>query len=61
LAGHRYWQIEDPQQRAQQRAHFLKNVTMLGGLLIAAADTGGTPVSGNALHDPATAYGNSID
>jgi putative oxidoreductase len=43
LAGHRYWEIEDPEQRSQQRVHFLKNVTMLGGLLIAAADTGGSP------------------
>jgi putative oxidoreductase len=43
LAGHRYWEIEDKQERAQQRIHFLKNVTMLGGLLIAAADTGGHP------------------
>jgi putative oxidoreductase len=43
LAGHRYWTIEDPQQRAQQRIHFLKNLTMLGGLLIAVADTQGSP------------------
>jgi putative oxidoreductase len=43
LAGHRYWEVEDPQQRAQQRIHFLKNVTMIGGLLIAAADTAGNP------------------
>ncbi len=43
LAGHRYWEIEDKQERAQQRIHFLKNVTMLGGLLIAAADSGGHP------------------
>ncbi len=43
LAGHRYWEIEDKQERAQQRIHFLKNVTMLGGLLIAAADTSGNP------------------
>jgi putative oxidoreductase len=43
LAGHRFWEIEDPQERAQQRIHFLKNVTMLGGLLIAAADTAGSP------------------
>lgn len=43
LAGHRYWEIEDKQERAQQRIHFLKNLTMLGGLLIAAADTGGNP------------------
>jgi putative oxidoreductase len=43
MAGHRYWEIEDPELRAQQRIHFLKNVTMLGGLLIAAADTDGSP------------------
>jgi putative oxidoreductase len=43
LGGHRYWEIEDKQERAQQRIHFLKNLSMLGGLLIAAADTGGNP------------------
>ena len=43
LAGHRYWDEEDPQLRAQQRIHFLKNLSMLGGLLIAATDNGGRP------------------
>jgi len=43
LAGHPYWETKDPQERAQQRIHFLKNLTMLGGLLIAAADTEGKP------------------
>jgi putative oxidoreductase len=43
LAGHRFWETEDKQERAQQRIHFLKNVTMIGGLLIAAADTAGKP------------------
>src|SRR5580658_9087162 len=43
LAGHRFWELEDPDERARQRVHFLKNVTMMGGLLIAAADTGGSP------------------
>ena len=43
LAGHRYWEVEDEQERAQQRIHFLKNTAMLGGLLIAAADTAGQP------------------
>jgi putative oxidoreductase len=42
-AGHRFWEAEDQQERAQQRIHFLKNASMLGGLLIAAADTGGRP------------------
>lgn len=43
LAGHRFWAIDDKQERARQRTHFLKNASMLGGLLIAAADTAGDP------------------
>jgi uncharacterized membrane protein YphA (DoxX/SURF4 family) len=43
LAGHRFWEAEDPEERAQQRIHFLKNLSMLGGLLIAADDTAGAP------------------
>ena len=43
VAGHRFWEIEDEKERAQQRIHFLKNLSILGGLLIAAADTGGRP------------------
>jgi putative oxidoreductase len=43
LAGHPYWETKDEKERAQQRVHFLKNLTMLGGLLIAAADTEGNP------------------
>ena len=35
-AGHRFWELEEPTQRAQQRTHFLKNVAILGGLLDAA-------------------------
>ena len=35
-AGHRFWEYDDPQERAQQRIHFLKNLSMLGGLLMAA-------------------------
>ncbi len=43
LAGHRFWETQDKQERAQQRIHFLKNLSMLGGLVIAAADTAGRP------------------
>lgn len=43
LAGHRFWEATDPTERAQQRAHFFKNVSMLGGLLTAAGDTEGRP------------------
>ena len=36
VAGHRFWEIEDPVQRARQRTQFLKNTAILGGLLLAA-------------------------
>lgn len=36
FGGHRFWELDDPAQRAQQRVHFLKNTAILGGLLIAA-------------------------
>jgi uncharacterized membrane protein YphA (DoxX/SURF4 family) len=42
VAGHRFWEDEEKDQ-AQQRIHFLKNLSMFGGLLIAAADTEGSP------------------
>lgn len=38
LAGHAFWQIEDPTVRAMQRTQFLKNLTLVGGLLVTAAD-----------------------
>ena len=37
-AGHRFWEIADPQQRRMQRTQFLKNAAILGGLLIVALD-----------------------
>jgi uncharacterized membrane protein YphA (DoxX/SURF4 family) len=43
LAGHRFWEADEPQTRKQQKIQFLKNMSMLGGLLIAAVDTGGRP------------------
>jgi putative oxidoreductase len=43
VAGHRFWKVEDEKERAQQRIHFLKNLAIFGGLLIAAADTAGRP------------------
>lgn len=43
LAEHRFWESEDPAERSRQQAHFLKNVSLLGGLVIAAADTHGKP------------------
>ncbi len=46
LAAHRFWEETDPQRKQEQQVHFLKNVGMFGGLLIAAADTGGKPSLG---------------
>ncbi|OLT13146.1 hypothetical protein BJF78_22560 [Pseudonocardia sp. CNS-139] len=43
LSAHRFWEEEDPERKRQQEVHFLKNVGLLGGLLIAAADTEGRP------------------
>lgn len=37
LAGHRFWAEPDPAARANQRVHFLKNVSLFGGCLIAAS------------------------
>ena len=39
----RGWEAEEGADQAQQRIHFLKNLSMFGGLLIAAADTAGNP------------------
>src|SRR6478736_2700176 len=43
FAGHRFWEQPDDGARAHQTIQFLKNVAMFGGLLFAAADTGGRP------------------
>jgi uncharacterized membrane protein YphA (DoxX/SURF4 family) len=37
IAGHRFWALDDPAHRAQQRVQFNKNLAILGGLLFAAA------------------------
>ena len=46
LAGHRYWEHEDPEERFGQLSNLLKNAGLLGGLLIAAVDTEGRPSVG---------------
>jgi uncharacterized membrane protein YphA (DoxX/SURF4 family) len=43
IAKHPFWSVQDPEQRAQDRNHFLKNVSLLGGVLIASVDTEGKP------------------
>lgn len=39
--GHPFWTEKDADQKSAQRVHFTKNLGLLGGLLLATADTGG--------------------
>jgi putative oxidoreductase len=38
FGGHRFWELGDASQRAQQQMHFLKNAAILRGLLVVALD-----------------------
>lgn len=44
--GHRFWEEAEPASKRGQRVHFLKNLGLLGGLLLAAVDTDGKPSLG---------------
>ncbi len=35
LGGHRFWEQDEDAPRTQQRIHFLKNLAILGGLVLA--------------------------
>jgi uncharacterized membrane protein YphA (DoxX/SURF4 family) len=51
LAAHAFWDEQDPETRTVQKLHFFKNVSMLGGLLLASVDTNGKPgVAWRARH-----------
>ncbi len=41
VVGHPFWSEKDRAVRTQQQTHFLKNLGLLGGLLMTVADTGG--------------------
>jgi uncharacterized membrane protein YphA (DoxX/SURF4 family) len=43
LGSHTFWNESDPQRAAQERREFLTDLSLIGGLLIAAADTAGKP------------------
>lgn len=43
VSRHPFWTRDTPEAKAEDRAHFLKNVSLLGGVLIASADTEGKP------------------
>lgn len=53
LAGHRFWEYDDRQQRTAQRVQFGKNLGLVGGLLITALDTGGRPSAAYAAKSAA--------
>ncbi|GAB2675484.1 DoxX family membrane protein [Thalassiella azotivora] len=42
-AGHQFWAESDPERKRQQRQHFVKNMGLLGGAMLAAVDTEGRP------------------
>jgi uncharacterized membrane protein YphA (DoxX/SURF4 family) len=43
LAGHDFWTQDDPDQKAANQVQFVKNLGLIGGLLLAAMDTEGRP------------------
>jgi uncharacterized membrane protein YphA (DoxX/SURF4 family) len=46
LGPHMFWTETDPQRKAELRQAFLKDLSLLGGLIIASADTAGKPSLG---------------
>lgn len=51
VAGHQFWKESDADSRKAQQLHFFKNLSMLGGLMLAAVDTEGRPgVAWRAKH-----------
>ena len=44
--SHPFWEIEDSERRRLEFGHFAKNLGLLGGLLLAAVDTAGSPSLG---------------
>jgi uncharacterized membrane protein YphA (DoxX/SURF4 family) len=46
LGTHTFWNEPDPQLKAQKRQQFLTDLSLVGGLLIASADTAGKPSLG---------------
>lgn len=50
VVGHAFWSAADKDAKTQQRIQFTKNLGLLGGLLLAAADTGGRESLPHAAH-----------
>ncbi len=43
IAKHPFWSREDPEEKALDKSQFIKNLSLLGGVLLAAGDTEGKP------------------
>lgn len=62
IAGHRYWEVKDDQgERLQQQIAFYKNVSMIGGLLLATVDTGGRASRARQLKTAAKLAGSTVE
>jgi uncharacterized membrane protein YphA (DoxX/SURF4 family) len=46
LGGHMFWNEPDPHRKAEERRAFMTDLSLLGGLIIAAVDTEGRPSLG---------------
>lgn len=46
LGGHSFWNEADPQRKADERRAFVTDISLIGGLIIAAVDTEGKPSLG---------------
>jgi uncharacterized membrane protein YphA (DoxX/SURF4 family) len=46
LGGHLFWNEPDPERKVQKRRDLLTDLSLLGGLIIASADTAGKPSLG---------------
>lgn len=46
LGGHAFWKESDPHRKTEERRAFLTDISLIGGLIIAAVDTEGKPSLG---------------
>lgn len=62
LAGHRFWEADDPDEKVAQQIHFMKNLALLGGLALASQDTAGQPgIAWRARHAGEAAKAKVVD
>jgi uncharacterized membrane protein YphA (DoxX/SURF4 family) len=60
LGAHMFWAEEDPERKAQKRREFLTDLSLLGGLIIASADTAGKPSLGWRSRRAARKLGDTV-